>query len=224
MLPLNLSTSALPQSQHQIGALLSRAHVLAHLSPSAPPPPPQTAISNERPWVGSPYTSRNPASQWHKGISHSQRLPTRREGRRAATGAVRDEWWLAEIAGCCGTISPSVTSMLFKGSAHNIHRHTHTHTHTHKCNTEYIQMGSIGPRPPTEEGMSLFVSPHRAGLSWAITRLIHWGSCDAKRNSFSVWFFFLFLFLFLCGDHPNQKKRKKGKLKCVCFVLWLCWR
>ena len=113
VLLLKLSTSALPQPQHQIRAKLPRAHLLTYLPASTPP---QAAVPNEQPRPGSPHPPRNPPSQWGKGVSQRQ-LPARRRGRRAAAQAARDERRLAEIAGCCSP-PPSPTQQNLMGSGY----------------------------------------------------------------------------------------------------------
>lgn len=103
----NLSASAVPQPQHQIGAQLSRAHGLTYLPSSAPP---QAAFSNEQPRFSSSYPSRQPSSQWHERVCQNQ-LPTRPRGRRAVAPAVRDERRLAEIASC-SALQPTLSQHL----------------------------------------------------------------------------------------------------------------
>lgn len=140
VLLLNLSTSALHQSQHQIRAELSWAHVFTHLPSSTPA---QSTLSNEKPRFGSLYPYGSLSSQWDGEVSQSQ-LPAWCRGCGTAAEAVRDKRWVAGIAVSISiTISHIVCTQIkhkrWQGVVNCLHHH--------------------------QRGMFLFVSSHRAGLT-----------------------------------------------------------
>lgn len=79
---------------------------------------------------------------------------------------------------------------------------------THRLNTEECEMGLI-LSPSAQRGTPLFVSSHRAGLTWVmekflcIPRLIRRG--DRCRHL--LFCLVCFSFLFLCGDNVRQLEK-----------------